>query len=108
MADVLDLTPEIQKILSNPPAIRELDAELDRGISGLNGLRTWRAHVKAAVTTIADETGPAKLRNTISTHSLPGVDRGAHRIHFTACMCIRRKESRPPTLSSRHERTIPI
>lgn len=76
MADIPELTPEnansfsdtlFEKIISNSAAIQELDEKitlLDRKISRLEDARAGKANVKAAITIVADEAGPAQLKLT--------------------------------------------
>ena len=76
MADKPDLTPVnansfsdtlFEKTLANGFAVRELDAkitELDRQIEKLQDAKVGTANVRASVTIVADEAGPAQLRLT--------------------------------------------
>ena len=76
MASMPDLTPNsassfsdilFEKTLSNATAVRELDAkviELERQISKLVCAKVGEVDVRAAVTVVADEAGPAQLRLT--------------------------------------------
>jgi hypothetical protein len=76
MASMPDLTPDsassfsdtlFEKTLSNAAAVRELDAkmtELGRQISKRELAKIGTADVKALVTIVADEAGPAQLRLT--------------------------------------------
>lgn len=76
MASMPDLTPNsansfsdtlFEKTLANATAVRELDAkitELDRQIDKLGDVNIGTADVKAIVTIVADEAGPAQLRLT--------------------------------------------
>ena len=76
MANIPDLTPEsansfsdtlFEKTLSNATAVRGLDAEimeLRRQIDKLNDAKSGMTDVRAIVTIVADEAGPAQLRLT--------------------------------------------
>ena len=76
MANIPDLTPEsansfsdtlFEKYLSNATAIRGLEAEimeLRRQIDRLKDAKTGMTNVRAIVTIVADEAGPAQLRLT--------------------------------------------
>ena len=98
MAGMPDLAPDsvnlfsdtlFEKTLSSATALRELDAkvvELERQINKLEGFRSGEADMRAVVTVVADETGPAQFRltyrelsaqtlwNTVPTRSSLGVD----------------------------------
>jgi len=103
MANMPGLTPDnatsfsstlFEKTLSNATAVRELDAkitELDRQIEKLEDAKSGTADVRAVVTIVADDAGPAQLRLTyrefsiqapqdiVSTFSLLGVDEASWR-----------------------------
>ena len=76
MADKPDLTPAgansfsdtlFEKTLANAAAVRELNAKiakLNRQIEKLEDANTGTANVRATITIVADEAGPAQLRLT--------------------------------------------
>ena len=76
MVNIPDLTPDgansfsetlFEKTLSNATAVRGLDAKitvLDRQINKLGDARAGMADVRAVVTIVAGEAGPAQLRLT--------------------------------------------
>ena len=81
MTKMPDLTPEsassfsdmlFKKTLSNAIAVRELGAkikELNQQIHRLEHAKTGAADVRATITVVANETGPAQLRLTYSESS---------------------------------------
>lgn len=82
MANMPGLTPDnatsfsstlFEKTLSNATAVRELDAkitEFDRQIEKLEDAKSGTADVRAVVTIVADDAGPAQLRLTYREFSI--------------------------------------
>lgn len=76
MVDMPELTPEnansfsdtlFEKIISNSAAIQELDEKItrvDQQTNRLEDARAGEANAKAAITIVADEAGPARLKLT--------------------------------------------